>query len=194
MTEIKTLQKYENWKSAKRKRKIWMNIIAWISGLLLTYLTVALVSKAGIGNVWKTGKYAVTKIETKSEREEIPSDYLTWYKDKKMDESWAHKKFGHEPSYFTYEEITKRKAKKKGEDWFGESGGKLAEWFASFGVDESKKKEVDWVSYANDCYSNAWTVIFWGFLLFWIIFSLLLRYIVLPLCWKEPKLTDEQKN
>lgn len=61
-------------------------------------------------------KYSAVKIETKEEREQIPSDYLTWYKERKMDESWANKKFGHEPSpYFTYEEVAKRKVKNKEE-------------------------------------------------------------------------------
>ena len=190
MTDLQSLQKYENWKSAKRKRKIWIRVISWLGSLLLAYLTVVLLSKVGIGNIWKTIKYSA-KTETKTEREQIPADYLTWYKERKMEESWAHKKFGHEPSYFTYEEIAKRKAKKEGEDWFGELGGKLAEWWVSQGIDENKKKEVDYITYANDVYSNAWTVIFWGFPLFWLIYGLILRYIILPLSWKEPKLTEK---
>lgn len=193
MTDIKTLQTYEKWKSAKKKRKIWIKVISWLAGLLLAYLTVALVSKAGIGNVWKTLKYWSTKVETESERKQIPSDYLTWYQERKMEETWTHKKFGHQSSYFTYEEIAKRKAKKEGEDWFGELGGKLAEWWVSQGIDESKRNEVDYITYANEVYGNSAMIIFWGFPLFWIIYWLILRYIVLPLSWKEPKLTD-QKN
>jgi len=192
MTDLQNLQNYENWKSAKRKRKIWMHLISWISALFLAYLTIAIFSGAGIGNVWKTMKYSTTEFETKEQREQIPSDYLTWYKERKMDESWANKKFGHEPSYFTYEEIAKRKAKEKGEDWFGELGGKLLEWLASQGVPEDKKKEVDYIAYANDVYSSAWTVIFWGFIPIYLIYGLILRYIVLPLSWTEPKLTEQK--
>jgi len=190
MAEIETLQKYENWKSAKRKRKVWIRVISWLGSLLLAYLTVALVSKAGIGNVWKTLKYGfTTKIETKSEREQTPSDYTSWYKERKMEETWTHKKFGHEPSYFTYEEIAKRKAQKEGEDWFGELGGKLAAWLVSQGIDESKKKEVDYIAYAQEVYSNAAMIVLWGFILFWLVYGLILRYIILPLSWREPKLT-----
>jgi len=193
MTELETLQKYENWKSAKKRRKLWINIISWLSGLLLAYLTVCWVSKAGIGNVIKTAKYTNAKFETKEEKEQLPSDYLTWYKDKKMEETWTHKKFGHQPSYFTYEEIAKRKAKEQGENWFGEWGGKLAEWLAKQGVPKDQKNRVNQEAYANEVYSNAWTVIFWGFPLFWLIYGLILRYIVLPLSWKEPKLTEQEE-
>jgi hypothetical protein len=192
MTDIQTLQKYEDWKSAKKKRKLWFNIISWVSGLSLAYITICFMSKCGLGNVWKTLKYGfATKIETKEERNNLPSDYLTWYKERKMEETWTHKKFGHESSpYFTYEEIAKRKAEKEGKDLLGELGGQFAAWLASWGVDESKKKEVDWIAYANDVYSNSAMIIFWGFILFLIIYSLIIRYIVLPLSWKEPKLTE----
>jgi len=164
MTDIHTLQKYENLKSTKKQRKLWINIISWLSGLLLAYITVCLVSKAGIGNSWKTLKYGfTTKIETKDEREKIPADYLTFYKERKMEETWTHKKFGHQPSYFTYEKIAKRKAQKEGEDWFGELGGKLAAWLVSQGIDESKKKEVDYITYAQEVYSNAAMIVFLRF-------------------------------
>ncbi|CAG8666646.1 13144_t:CDS:1, partial [Ambispora gerdemannii] len=45
--------------------------------LLLAYITVCLVSKAGIGNVLKTMKYSAAKVETKEEKEQLPADYLT---------------------------------------------------------------------------------------------------------------------
>lgn len=192
MTDIQTLQKYENWKSAKKRRKIWMIVISVFAGLLLAYISGNLLCKVGLFKTKKVMSYWWSDKENlKPENySKLPEDWTTYYKDLK--ENIWYKNFGKKEDYFTKGEIRKRELEKQGKELGGELGGWLGEWLGSQSLSETEAKKVDYHQYANYVYGHTGLFLIISWILFYIAFYLILRYIVLPLSWKEPKLTEQE--
>lgn len=189
MTDLKTLQTYENWKVKKQQRKTWMAVIAFFLALILAYISGNLLCKVGLTETKKPFSYGwgTSEEELKTENQsKFPSDYLTTYK--KIKENIWQKQFGRKENYYTKGEIAKREAKKKGEDW----GilGDIASWWLSKGLSEEEAKKVDYYQYANYVYSFTSLFLIISWLIFYVVYYLLLRYLILPLIWKEPEMVE----
>lgn len=197
-----------------KKRVNWVvSIIGLLIVVLLTWLTVGRLSNCGYGlGEWKkTLNYAfINEEEIEKGRKNIPSDYLTWYKKRKMNESWAVKKFANPPSYYTYEKIVERKIEEKkaefkseakktennpfgrlGEavwEMAGEAGGEFAKWASKNNIPAEKRGKVNYVAYAHEVYFISGVSIILGSLVFLIVFSICFRIIVriINLFRKEP--------
>jgi hypothetical protein len=192
----RTLPEYENQKSVK-------NIISWIMGAIFAYITVCYASKCGLGKVMKVMEYATLETENKK----LPSDYLTWYKERKMEESWVHKQFGHEASYFTYRKIAERETKKVGgkiwEDLhnklilgnLGDYTGNVFKLTTSFLTSlSSDPQKINHAAYARDIYGNAAMFILCGFFLFWLIYGYLLCFVFFFFLTNKRKIFLTEEN
>lgn len=85
MTEldsVKALERYDQLKKARRKRKTWIKIISMFAGLFLGWITACIVVKT-----FKTKKlmsYCFTEYKPDYKKiqaeHNLPTDWTTWYK------------------------------------------------------------------------------------------------------------------
>ena len=52
LENLKSFEKYDQWKKAKRNHKVYIELIAWITSLLLAYLIAWLLLKVSLGDIW----------------------------------------------------------------------------------------------------------------------------------------------
>jgi hypothetical protein len=66
MTELenlKSLEKHDQWKKSQRNRKVYIELIAWVTSLLLAYLITWLLLKVSIGDIWNLLKSVFSSTE-----------------------------------------------------------------------------------------------------------------------------------
>ncbi|WNE40590.1 MAG: hypothetical protein mread185_000047 [Mycoplasmataceae bacterium] len=100
LENIKSLEKYDAWKRAKKSRKTWMTTIAFFLAVLLAYIAGNMLMKVNLGETKKIFTYGFTDekdLET-ANQSKLPSDYTEWYK--KIKENPWTKKFGKKEEYF----------------------------------------------------------------------------------------------
>ena len=192
MTDLKTLAKYEGWKQKKKSRLFWIKVWAFLIAVPTAYIAGNLLCKVGLTETKKIFSYSWGTDDKDLEKEnqsKLPKDYTEWYK--KVKENVWVKNFGKKEDYFTKEEILKRKVKEEGGSWgVGGMFSDFAAWLLSKGLSEEEAKKVDYYHYAKYVYGFTALFLILSWLIFYIIFFLLLRYLILPLIWKEPKLTE----
>lgn len=191
---IKTAQTIANWESAKKRRKTWLYLISGFVGLFLAYITGNLVCKVGLFKTKKLFSYAFKEEEKMKpdKRAELPSDYATWFKDIKgsLWYSKIHRKENQE-SYWTHEAVAKRAAEKAGKNWLGNIGSWLGQQFGASYLTDAQKKEIDNYQWAYNVYVATFGGLIVSWLVFYLVWFALLRWVILPLSWKEPALTEE---
>jgi hypothetical protein len=197
MTElesIRALERYDQLKRVRRRRKTWIKVISILAGLFLAWIAAS-----GFCKTFKTKKlmsyWWSDKSNLKLENQhKLPSDWTTWYKDLK-ENPW-YRKFGKSEDYFTNEEIAKRELAEEGKKLGGKVGEELGKYLGSnhSGVPEEEKKKVNHVQHANYVYGHTACFLIVTWLIFWLIFYLIFRYLVLPLSWKEPLITEQNPD
>ena len=161
MTELETLQKYDNWKKAKKRRKTYIGLIASLTTLPLVLLLVWGILGVGVGNAWmliKTSFSSKEKIvEYIPKIEEVDNKLKNSVLSKPM--NWLSKKHEEEIKANTHD---------------------LGIVTISPTLESSVK------SYAGILF-GVWLL---TVIVFWLIFSWLAYWIIGSFVWKEPRLTE----
>jgi len=63
LENIKSLEKYDAWKKAKRNRKNGINLIAGCVGILIGSLLTWAILKVGVGDLWTLGKSTFADVD-----------------------------------------------------------------------------------------------------------------------------------
>ncbi|CFW93056.1 protein of unknown function [endosymbiont DhMRE of Dentiscutata heterogama] len=163
MSDLQTLQKYDNWKKSKSHRKTWIALLANLIGLPLALLLTWGILQVGVGSAWmlmKTSFASKEKIvEYIPKIEEVDSKLKSSVLSKPM--NWLSKKHEEEIKANTHD---------------------LGIITISPTLESSVKK------YAG-ILAGVW---FLTVLVFWIILAWLSYWIIGKFVWKEPKLVEEE--